>query len=559
MSDALSRHRTHETPPSRPIPGREADMVRNKAGGYVFAKDVWTRLSDFLILGTEGGTYYANEREHTFDSVAVVRQAVAEDGLRALRLAVEISTARPARAPKNYPALYLVAYALARGDLDARRAAAEAVPQVARTTDHLAHLFGYWKSHSSKVSGRDGVGRGPVGGRVVRRAWANWFRHGEPDQVAYKILKAGQRKTGDGEAFRPGDLLRLSRPEPANETESALFGLATGRGQIVDYTGHFASAKAYYEAQRADTPAKAVKAILAYHVPWEFLPSEVLKDPDVWRALIPHLGMTALLRNLARMTQIGVFKPLDRSIHQVGLRLADTSPLHQARIHPFDVMLARLVYGAGRSQADWRAPLKTWSPVGHIVDALDDAYERSFAVAEKIPQRLVVAVDRSGSMSWPVQHGATALGSAYHVASATAQSLLRTCDSSWSVEFDQQCHSSRLRRNMSLGEVLRMPHGGGGTDVAAPIAWALQNRVSCDGFVILTDSETWAGRRHAHDVLADYRQSVNPAARVIVVSTTAVQGTIVDPADPGVLNIAGFDSALPTLVSGYLAGTGQPT
>ena len=547
MSGALSRHTAWSVPQNQPIPGREAEMVQNDAGGYVFRKDVWTRLADFLVLGCEGGTYYADEQRHTFRNIAAVAEAIQADGVRAVQVATEYSTARPARAPKNYPALYVVGVALVTGDVETRRAAAEAVPVVARTVDHLSHLFGYAK-------GVGGVGAtGSVKSTVAHRAWVDWYRSADPDQIAYKILKAPQRKTGDGEPFRPGDLLRMAHPSPQSKNESALFALAVGKRAPIDVTGYFANAKAYYEAQRADTPAKAVKVIRAYHVPWEFLPTAVLAAPEVWRALIPHLGMTALIRNLARMTSLGVFKPLDDSVVDVCNRLRDPDQLRRARIHPFDVMLARAVYAGGRAQPNPKAPIRTWTPNQYIVSALDRAFELAGKSAERHSGKLVVALDKSGSMGYPVHHGGSVLGSAYHVSAASALSLLRTWDAdSHALDFDSVCYPSALRSSMSLGEVLRLPHAGGATDLSAPIAWALRHKVRADAFVLFTDDETWAGKVHPTRTLAEYRRRINPHARVVVATVCANGHSIGDPADPGVLNIAGFDSNLPALVAGYV-------
>jgi len=47
------------TPQLAPQPGK--DQVKNSNAGYVYALDDWTRVDRFLILGTEGGTYYATE------------------------------------------------------------------------------------------------------------------------------------------------------------------------------------------------------------------------------------------------------------------------------------------------------------------------------------------------------------------------------------------------------------------------------------------------------------------------------------------------------------------
>src|SRR5262249_10368963 len=71
-----------ETPQSAPIPGREPAMVPNRAGGWAFEIDEWARLDRFLILGTEGSTYYAGEREMTAENVGNLRACIAQDGPR---------------------------------------------------------------------------------------------------------------------------------------------------------------------------------------------------------------------------------------------------------------------------------------------------------------------------------------------------------------------------------------------------------------------------------------------------------------------------------------------
>jgi len=57
---------TRITPQREPIPG--STQVPNSAGGYAFPVDDWVRLDRFLILGSEGGSYYAGERELTRES-----------------------------------------------------------------------------------------------------------------------------------------------------------------------------------------------------------------------------------------------------------------------------------------------------------------------------------------------------------------------------------------------------------------------------------------------------------------------------------------------------------
>jgi hypothetical protein len=55
----LKRHGTRRVPQRAPIPG--SVQVPNSAGGYGWEVDDWARLRRFLILGSEGGSYYASE------------------------------------------------------------------------------------------------------------------------------------------------------------------------------------------------------------------------------------------------------------------------------------------------------------------------------------------------------------------------------------------------------------------------------------------------------------------------------------------------------------------
>lgn len=66
-------------------------MVFNNAGGISFKLDGWKRLERFLILGTEGGTYYVTERELTRDNAKTIEGLLKVDGLRVIEKVVEIS------------------------------------------------------------------------------------------------------------------------------------------------------------------------------------------------------------------------------------------------------------------------------------------------------------------------------------------------------------------------------------------------------------------------------------------------------------------------------------
>ena len=46
--------------------------------------------------------------------------------------------------------------------------------------------------------------------------------------------------------------------------------------------------------------------ITQYGLPHECVPTEMKQFPKVWEALLPQMGLTAMLRNLGKMTEVGL-------------------------------------------------------------------------------------------------------------------------------------------------------------------------------------------------------------------------------------------------------------
>ena len=110
----------------------------------------------------------------------------------------------------------------------------------------------------------------------------------------------------------------------------------------------------------------------------------------------------------------------------------------------------------------------------------------------------------------------------------------------------------RTRLDDAIRTVSDLPFGG--TDCALPMLYARAQEIEIDTFVILTDSETWAGGVHPAQALADYRRASGLAARLVVVGMVANEFSIADPNDPGMLDVVGFDTATPQLVSDFARG-----
>ena len=113
---------------------------------------------------------------------------------------------------------------------------------------------------------------------------------------------------------------------------------------------------------------------------------------------------------------------------------------------------------------------------------------------------------------------------------------------------------------MTIADALKlvdMPFSS--TDCALPMIQALKNREKVDAFVIYTDSETYMGTIHPQAALEEYRRTMGIDAKLIVVGMTSNCLTIADPKDLNTLNLAGFDTATPRIISDFTGGYRPPT
>jgi 60 kDa SS-A/Ro ribonucleoprotein len=550
----LRRFGTRRVPQSAPIPG--SGQVPNSAGGHVWAVDDWMRLRRFLILGSEGGSYYASESTLTRDNANAVERCLAEDGPRAVAEIVRVSD--EGRAPKNDPAIFALAMASGANYEATRKAALDALPQVCRTGTHLFRFATF-------VEGFRGWGRS------LRRAVGQWYAARSPDALAYQAVKYRQR-----EGVTQGDLLRLAHPADrvsagnpqldVSDEHARLFewivrgGETDGLPRIVD---------GFVRGQEATSAKETAALVREYGLPREALEPDHLTSPEVWAALLDDMPTTALIRNLATMTRVGLVTPGSDGTKRVVAQLGDAERIRRARVHPIAVLAALRTYSSGRGVRG----RGEWSPAPRVVDALDAAFYASFGNVESTGARLLLALDVSGSMAGG--HVAGVPGLSPRDASAALALVTAATEPDYEVVgffageggFDKRGRSlhrgyqdgltplplsPRQRLDDVVSAVSGLPFGG--TDCALPMLYAKAREREIDTFVIYTDSETWAGDVHPSQALRDYRRASGIDARLVVVGMVSNGFSIADPADPGMLDVVGFDTATPQLISDFARG-----
>ena len=557
IKQALAGLNATETPQGLPIPGR--DMVENNAGGFVFKLDEWKQLERFLILGSEGGTFYVSEKKLTAENANLVLLLLKKDGLKVVEKTVEML--KSGRAPKPDVGIFVLALAASKGDDATRKAALAAVPTALKTGTQLLKFV-------DSVNGLRGWGRG------LKKAIQLWFKGKKSETLALQLVKYKQR-----EGWSMKDVLRLAKPVPETEVQGKLFGWTAKKEKaewakapvapgdkaldfvwaaeqavavkFVDENATDAQAKAVLAEANQASVKKLVELITTYRLPREALPTEALNRAEVWEALLQEMPMTAMIRNLGNLSKVGLLKPLSDAEKLVYQRLTDAERLRGAKVHPIQVLSALRTYASGRGVRS----AATWTVSNKTVEALDEAFELSFGAVEPAGTRHLLGLDVSGSMACGEIAGVPGLTPS---AATAALAVVAARTEPWTaiMGFADSFRDLGITAKDRIDEATRKVSGltFGGTDASLPMTWALANKVNVDTFVVLTDSETWAGKIQPVQALVKYRQATGINAKLIVVGMTSTGFTIADPTDAGMLDVVGFDGATPALMAKFAKG-----
>lgn len=527
------------TPQSKRIPG--SDQVQNNAGGWVFKTDPWTRLRRFLILGSEGGTYYQNEHNLTIENAQCVEECLKLDGEGTVDIIVDISI--NARAPKNDPALF--AFALACANEKVSGYALNFLPFVCRTGTHLFQFLTMSKNMR-------GWGRG------FRNSVAMWYTEKDLNLLCLQLVKYRQR---DGWTHR--DVLRKCHAKTSDPIRNQAFKYAVSGKLEGEVPQELKLLYGHEETQNA-TVERTVANVKEFRLPRESVPTEMLNEPEVWMALSGNMPTIATVRNLGKMTSLGLLKPLSKNsmFEHVMDKLSEES-VRASKIHPIQILLAHATYAQGRG---FRGSLK-WEPNQKVLEALDDAFVYSFPNVEPSGKSTLVALDVSGSMGMSMMNSPL---SARQAVAAMACIIVRTEPNVHVIGFSNGTRDGRwyggrgnyepmtlnIGRKTSLSEAIKMtsqlPFSG--TDCALPMLYADKHKLKVESFQIFTDNETWAGNIHPKQALDIYRKQSGLDAKCVVWGVSSTDFSIADPGDPGMMDVVGFDASAPVIVNAFLRG-----
>lgn len=332
--------------------------------------------------------------------------------------------------------------------------------------DEPGELLAYWKAYVS-----------PTIPSRVKRGVADAITTGRRYNQ-FSLLKYD----GSGQAWRFGDVIELVHPKPVNDQQSKLFQFALDRRRHkvdvppdLDIVFEALAAESMREDRRRDFLRNVG---LPRGFTWErlagWLPGGM--DAEAWCAVIPEMGVMALLRNLNNFDRAGIGP---KAMDMVRQRISDPVAIADSGVFPYRFLTA-------------------------YANAETDNYKLAIsqgadASAENLPRfkgSVIVMVDCSGSMMNPVGTGRSSNPlSLSFLAGFMAETLSRRFDSAVIVTYDDRIQNVIQPRPhvpavKAGAEPIYRPRGGTRTWTCAR---AILEKAQADRMIIITDEQAHDG------------------------------------------------------------------
>jgi 60 kDa SS-A/Ro ribonucleoprotein len=321
------------------------------------------------------------------------------------------------------------------------------------------------------------------------------------------------------------------------------------------------------EACTTSDVKKAIQLVRDHGLVREQIPTQLLNSSDIWTELLQSKGangkqtgmpLEALTRNLGKLSSLYNFMSRENT-DTICTRLSSNEDIQKSRIHPFKVLVASRIYGMGKALKGSLC----WTVSPRVRDQLTTTFLRSFKNVTPTGKRYMVAMDVSGSMDCACM-GCPAI-TCRQASAALAQVFYETETHVYLRGFSAahvpgtgfHNFNPLVRHGMTLEQFISATNTPfGPTDCSLPMRRAIdEGLLDVDVFIVMTDSETYAGTTHPQVALENYRVKANkPDAKLIVVGMTANCLTIADPNDRNTLNLAGFDASMPEIIAMFVRG-----
>jgi len=520
--------------------------VLNSCGKEVFKVNEWDFLRRFLMLGTEKGTYYMDEKDLTGQHVSSIEKliSITENHSKL----VDLITEHIDQIYKKDYLIYLMARCCAeKSSPELRKKVYDLLPKVCTIPTNLFMFIEFYELANKDLHKSTGWNK------LHKTSISKWYNDKDPANLIYLVTKYKHRNK-----WTNIDVLRLCHAKMPNKVPDQIYKYVTKgfeaymlktdkNPDILNYITAYEKLKTMTDPT---SPALAIDLIKEHHFVREHVPTGLLNNADIWNELAQNMPMVAMLRNINKMTGLGVFSKYPETLNRLIDRLTSEESIQNSKVHPLQILISLKMYSSGRGM---KGDLK-WTPISKLTAALNVAFKLAFKNTESTGKRYLLALDVSGSMT-----GATVCGidcmMASEVACALAMifaSVEQDCDI---MAFSNKFCKLDLDPNDSLENNLRRTYHRNfdSTDCSLPMTWSMQNNKKYDAMIVFTDCETNCNKIAPSQALKQYRKQSGIYCKLIVVGLAANSFTLADPEDPfGMLDVAGFSADTPNIIKNFV-------
>lgn len=511
------------------------------SGRQTYTVDDFILLNRFLFLGTLNGTYYEGQRKLTQDAIQMIDRCIAKDAARVLRTVAEISIT--GRAPENDEVIFVLARLAKKANLEVRRDALSQMHNIARyATDFFAFL-----NHIKEMGGSS---------TLVRRYCSKWYLDKSDYSVAMQMIKYRSRN-----GWTHSDALRYLHPK-TDGTKNLIFKWARkGELPLTDFDNKGIQLIHAFEILQKETDwEKVVQIVRDFELPWEAIPTQFLRNKQVWRELVKTARLGALIRNLSRLASIELLEEFD-VFDTVKSRLTNQQEIAENRIHPLDALVAGYTLVGGKSLKG----KSTWTVTRNVRSIAQVLTDETFVLAFKnvtpLGKKLVIGIDCSGSMNAAVSNlptmncsDAASCMTSLFTTEPIMPTIIFFSDSALKAKVFTPNKTMTPKEMMNARMESRV---GGGT--ALSVVWEVikSKRLTPDAVIIMTDNVSWADSQAlgTEAGFLEYKERVNPNVKAINAQFQYNDRSVYSPKHH--LEVGGLDAGLYPIIKEYLNGSFQ--
>lgn len=432
------------------------------------AEDMFTQ---FLVSEMFGNTFYATEEERLKLGIGVVDAFTKAEPKRAAEITKEARNKYFMRTVPILATVYLSKY-LDKEDFD------ELFKTVVRTPRDAIQFIDLCRS---------GVARQGLGRKIKRNlntVLANWLQYkGEFYATKYK----NQLEL----------IAKLSHPK----SESPILDYVFDKKINLEQFPMIAAYKFLTRERATIAEHDIIDAIKKYRLDWNTLKGSFPNpSANLWQAWMDNMSAIALIKNIASSERR--LKDPDRVLDYLKANLT-IEKLNKGKVLPLRLMQA------------YR--MSSYPDTKRFLGMLVNEYSKQYDLSNL--GFVAICPDISGSMKGE----SNGKFSYAELAGMFAGILARACKTSCMIPWDTNIYAHQfLQEDAKWRDVVYMynycvgVYGGGGTNMDLPIRYLLERRIKIDTFVLLTDTEEWAGRGWLK-WWQEYLKRINPNAKAFLI------------------------------------------